>query len=156
ISPTDPPLIHSLGIATINNEMEVFIPKGTALPARKRVVHRTGMVHRKGPNGDAIRIPLIEGENLRRADRNRRTGALVTTPGNFRLDRQALSEIEVTLEIDASRLLRARAYIPVLDEEFEEIIRFQKGEPELRSLRQEVDREKERLDELRQRARHLT
>ena len=56
-STTDPPLIHSLGIALINNEMEVLIPKGTALPAKKRVVHKTGMVHRKGPGGDPIKIP---------------------------------------------------------------------------------------------------
>ena len=82
VAPTDPPLIHSLGIATINNEMEVFIPKGTALPVQG-VVQRTGMVHRKGPNGDAIRIPLIEGENLRRADRNRHIGTLLIKPDLF-------------------------------------------------------------------------
>jgi molecular chaperone DnaK len=148
VAPTDPPLIHSLGIATINNEMEVFIPKGTALPARKKVVQRTGMVHRKGPNGDAIRIPLIEGENVRRADRNRHIGTLVIKPDVFKRDLPALSEIEITLEIDASRMLRARAYIPILDEEFSEIIRFQQTSPELEALRKEVASEKRRLAKL--------
>src|SRR5262249_30746245 len=155
-APSDPPLIHSLGIATINNEMEIFIAKGTALPAKGGVVHRNGMVHGKGPGGDPIKIPLVEGENVRRADRNRHIGTLVIRPDRFKRDLPALSEIEITLEVDASRLLRARAYIPVLDEEFEEIIRFQGSTPNVDKLRDEVDREKERLDDLRDRARDLT
>ncbi|HYV39727.1 MAG TPA: hypothetical protein VE988_28825, partial [Gemmataceae bacterium] len=154
-STSDPPLIHSLGIATINNEMELFIPKGTALPAKKRVVHRTGMVHRKGPNGDPIKIPLIEGENVRRADRNRHIGTLLIKPERFKRDLPALAEIEVTLEIDSSRMLRARAYIPVLDEEFSEIIRFQQTTPPLEQLRKDVEEELERLGNMRGKANSL-
>jgi molecular chaperone DnaK len=152
---SDPPLIHSLGIATINNEMEIFIAKGTALPARKRVVHRTGMVHRKGPNGDALKIPLIEGENVRRADRNRHIGTLLIKPDQFRRDLPALSEIEITLEIDSSRMLRARAFIPILDEEFSQIIRFQQTTPAVDKLREDVDEELERLASMRSKAHRL-
>jgi molecular chaperone DnaK len=154
-STSDPPLIHSLGIATINNEMEIFIAKGTALPARKRVVHRTGMVHRKGPDGDAIKIPLIEGENVRRADRNRHIGTLLIKPDHFKRDLPALSEIEITLEIDSSRMLRARAFIPVLDEEFSQIIRFQQTTPALDTLRESVQEELERLASMRSKANRL-
>jgi molecular chaperone DnaK len=146
---TDPPITHSLGIATINNEMEVFIPKGTPLPARRRLVHRTGMVHRKGPGGDPIKIPLIEGENLRRADRNRHVGTLLIRPDNFGRDLPAFSEIEITVEIDASRMLRARAFVPALDEEFSEIIRFQTEAPDVERLRGEAKEELERLQSMR-------
>src|SRR5262249_8652407 len=52
------------------------------------------------------------------------------------------------LEIDASRMLRARAYIPILDEEFSEIIRFHQDSPELEALRKEVAAEKRRLAKL--------
>ena len=152
---SDPPLIHSLGIATINNEMEIFIAKGTALPARKRVVHRTGMVHRKGPNGDALKLPLIEGENVRRADRNRHIGTLLIKPDQFRRDLPALSEIEITLEIDSSRMLRARAFIPILDEEFSQIIRFQQTTPAVDKLREDVEEELERLASMRSKAHRL-
>jgi molecular chaperone DnaK len=151
----DPPLIHSLGIATINNEMEILIAKGTALPAKKRVVHRTGMIHRKGPAGDSIKIPLIEGENVRRADRNRHIGTLLIKPDRFKRDLPALSEIEITLEVDSSRMLRARAYIPVLDEEFSEIIRFQQTTPALDKLRTDLDEELERLASMRSKANRL-
>jgi molecular chaperone DnaK len=154
-APSDPPLIHSLGIATINNEMEVFIAKGTALPAKKRVVHRTGMVHRKGPDGDPIKIPLIEGENVRRADRNQHIGTLIIKPERFKRDLPALSEIEITLEIDASRMLRARAYIPALDEEFSEIIRFQQQTLPLDELRDHVEEELQRLASMRSKAHGL-
>jgi molecular chaperone DnaK len=154
-STSDPPLIHSLGIATINNEMEVVIAKGTALPAKKRVVHKTGMVHRKGAGGDAIKIPLIEGENVRRADRNRHIGSLVIQPEHFKRDLPALSEIEITLEIDSSRLLRARAFIPVLDEEFSQIIRYQLTTPDLAKLREDVEEELERLASMRSKANRL-
>jgi molecular chaperone DnaK len=154
-APSDPPLIHSLGIALINNEMEVLIPKGTALPAKKRVVHKTGLVHRKGPGGDPIKIPLLEGENVRRADRNRHIGTLVIKPDQFKRDLPALSDIEISLEIDASRVLRARAYIPALDEEFAEIIRFQQTTPALDKLREEVEQERRRLAGMRSRAHSL-
>jgi molecular chaperone DnaK len=154
-APSDPPLIHSLGIALINNEMEILIPKGTALPAKKRVVHRTGMVHRKGPQGDPIKVPLIEGENVRRADRNRQVGMLVIKPDHFKRDLPAWSDIEITLEIDSSRMLRARAYIPALDEEFSEIIRFQQQSPKLEELRQSVEEELSRLASMRSKANRL-
>jgi molecular chaperone DnaK len=154
-APSDPTLIHSLGIALINNEMEVLIPKGTALPAKKRVVHKTGLVHRKGNDGDPIKIPLLEGENVRRADRNRHIGTLLIKPDRFKRDLPALSDIEIALEIDASRVLRARAYIPALDEEFAEIIRFQQTTPELEKLREDVEQEQRRLAGMRSRAHDL-
>src|SRR5207248_2438000 len=70
----------------------------------------------------------------------------------FQRDLPALSDIEITLEIDASRVLKARAYIPALDEEFSEIIRFQQSTPDLETLRADVRAEQDRLDDLRARA----
>ncbi|HYT90439.1 MAG TPA: Hsp70 family protein, partial [Gemmataceae bacterium] len=152
---TEPPLIHSLGVALANNEMQVIIPKGTALPARKRVVHQTASVIRKGQSGDRIRIPVIEGENVRRADRNRLIGALEIRSEDLQRDVPALSDIEITIEIDSSRLLRAWAYIPVLDEEYGQVLKFHQGEPQLEVLRQEVEQEKRRLGKARRKADEL-
>jgi molecular chaperone DnaK len=151
-APTDPPLTHSLGVAMANNEMDVCIPKGTALPARKRVVHRTAVLLRRGQEGDLIRIPVVEGEDLRRADRNRLIGTLEIHPASIKRDVPAGSEIEITIEIDPSRLLRTRAYIPVLDEEFEDVIKFNRGEASPERLRAEAERERRRLEGVRGKA----
>ena len=45
---TDPPLIHSVGVAMANNEMDILLEKGIALPARRRSIHRTVVDVRKG------------------------------------------------------------------------------------------------------------
>ena len=49
-------------------------------------------------------------------------------------------------------MLRAKAYIPILDEEFAEIIRFQQTSPELEVLGKEVAAEKRRLAKLTRKA----
>jgi molecular chaperone DnaK len=151
-APTDPPLTHSLGVAMANNEMDVLIPKGASLPARKRVVHRTAKLLRKGQADDVLRIPVVEGENTGRADRNRLIGTLEIGAAGLRMDVPAGSEIEITIDIDPSRLLRARAFIPVLDEEFEDVIKFNRGEPSAAQLRLEATVDLERLEAVRRRA----
>ena len=152
---TDPPLIHSLGIALANNEMQVIIPKGTSLPARKRVVHQTATVVRKGASGDCIRIPVVEGENIRRADRNRLIGVLEVHAEDLRRDVPALSEIEITIEIDSSRLLQTWAFIPLLDEEFGNVLKFQQQSPEQAAVQAEFAVEIRRLDRARGKAEEL-
>jgi molecular chaperone DnaK len=152
---TDPPLIHTLGIATANNEVDVFLSKGAALPARKRKMQRTAQVMRKGQAADVLRIPVVEGENVRRADRNRLIGTLQVSADQFQRDLPALSEIEITIEIDASRLLNARAYIPLLDKEFANVIQFSGAEPDLGQLRREVEEERQRLSRARRQAEDL-
>jgi molecular chaperone DnaK len=153
--PTDPPLIHSLGVAMANNEMDVFIPKGTSLPARKRLVHRTTRGVRRGQDGEFLRIPVVEGENTRRADRNRLVGTLQVTTAQLKRDVPANSEVEITIEIDSSRLLRTHAFIPLLDEEFADVIHFHTTGPDLAQLTQTIGRELERLQQLEVKAREM-
>lgn len=152
---TDPPLIHSLGVAMANNEMDMVIPKGTALPARKRVVHRTAVGLHRGQAAEVIRIVVVEGEN-RRADRNRLIGALEINGERIKRDIPAGSEIEITVEMDQSRLLKTKAYVPILDEEYEHVIKFNRSEVDLAHLKREVDRERKRLLETRRKSQDVT
>jgi molecular chaperone DnaK len=149
---TDPPLTHTVGIALANNDMRLFIDKGTPLPARKRAVLRTAFDARRGQTGEVIRVPVVEGNNLGRADRNRLIGALVVSATQLKRDVPAGSEIEVVIEMDQSRLMRTKAYIPILDEEFEEVLSFKKENPTPQKLRADLDAEKKRLDAARGRA----
>jgi len=145
----NPPLTHSVGIALANNEPAFYVRKGTPLPVTKHgVVHTTIDVH-PGQTDRLIRIPVIEGENDRYADRNQEVGLLLIPADGITRTVPAGSEIELTIEIDSSRLVRTRAYVPLLDAEFEKVINLEKVEPDPDHLRTEFEREQERLEKIR-------
>ncbi len=149
---TNPPLTHSVGVALVANEVEWFFEKGAPLPARKRHILRTAFEVRQGQASDVIRIPVVEGQNAR-ADRNHRIGHLEIRAEQVRRTIPAGSEVEVTIEVDESRLVRTKAYIPILHEEFEEVMHITGGAaPKLEELQKEVAAEKERLAETRKRS----
>lgn len=153
---TDPPLIHTIGVEMVNNEVDVFFPKGTPLPARRRVTHRTALPLRQGHGGDVLRIPVVEGEHLTRADRNKLIGQLLIAPGDIKRDVPAGSEVEITIEIDQSRLIKTKAYIPILDEEYEDVMKLEKSAPKLGELKEDIDRQKKRLEAARIKAQQLS
>ncbi|XVQ09340.1 Hsp70 family protein [Spirillospora sp. CA-255316] len=149
---TQPPLIHSVGIGLADNEVEWLLKKGTPLPARRRMVLRTTVGLSRGQGEGMIRIPVVEGEH-HRADRNRQIGRLEVNPEQIRRDVPEGSEVDLTLLIDESRLVVARAYIPLLDEEFEHAINLQtETAPDPDRLARDVAAEKQRLAQARRRA----
>jgi molecular chaperone DnaK len=157
---TEQPLINSVGIALADNKVLTFFEKGTPLPARKRHTFHTTNNLRAGQTvgltqkGGLILVPIIEGE-ASRADRNRSIGFLEIKPNQVRRDVPAGSEIEVIISIDESRLVRAKGYVPLLDEEFEASMSLEKRILEPQALHREVEREKTRLEELREKAEEL-
>lgn len=120
-TPANPPLIHSMGVALANNDAIIFFQKGISLPARRKEFLRTAIGIKRGDTGAMIKIPVIEGEN-QRADRNFCVGSLDIKADNIRRDVPLGSEIEVTLDIDENRLIKTKAYLPILDEEYEKVI----------------------------------
>jgi molecular chaperone DnaK len=145
---TDQPLIHSLGVATAINEIRWFFEKGARLPARRRELFKTAFEVHQGKAGDVIRIPVIEGEN-QRADRNHRIGVLEVQAHDVKRNVPAGSDVEVTIKVDESRLIRVNAYIPVLDEEYEHVLKLGYEKTDLAGVKKDFDHEKERLDEVR-------
>jgi molecular chaperone DnaK len=148
---TEPPLTHSIGVALANNEKRVFIEKGTPLPARYRSVHKTAFDARKGQQGEVIRIPVVAGESPR-ADRNRLVGELVISSEKFKRDLLAGSEIEITIDINESQIAVTKAYIPVLDEDFEAPLRLKLEPKPTPELQKELVTEQERLKKVREAA----
>jgi molecular chaperone DnaK len=150
---TDPILTHSLGVALINNEFFLFLEKGTPLSAHKRVVLHTSRDVRRGQAGDLIRIMVMEGGSPR-ADRNRRVATLEIPSDQVKRDIPAGSEIEVTIDINQSRIMETKALIPILNEEFENVIPYNpednKFDPKV--FGQELEKEKERLATLREKS----
>jgi len=147
---SEQPVINSLGLALANNEFDVFFAKGTPLPAKRMIVYHTVRKLAKGDTGEVLNIPVVEGENSR-ADRNRLQDTLTVTGADIRRDLPAGSEVEVTLFMDASRIIRAKAYLPILDEEFEAVIDPATRTPDVTLLRKDLHQEKSRLARLRAR-----
>ncbi|HKR59281.1 MAG TPA: Hsp70 family protein [Pyrinomonadaceae bacterium] len=151
LSITDPPLIHSVGVADSNNKTLAVLQKGSPLPARKLIVHRQAFHVHRGRSDEWIRIPVVEGEH-ERADRNQRIAFLEISGDKLKRDVPAGSEIEITIQIDQSRVLTASAYIPILDEEIQHVSNLGRLTPDLNDLKRDAEREKKRLTELRQKA----
>jgi molecular chaperone DnaK len=145
---------RSYGIALVNNKPYVYIKKDTPLPYKtKPGVHKTTTAVRRGESKDLIVIPIIEGEDSR-ADRNRCLQELKIHGDKIRLDLPKGSEVEVSMEMNESRLLKVRAYVPILDEEFnatvEPYAKIKTADEIAGILRGEMDRigkiEKENLE----------
>jgi molecular chaperone DnaK len=145
-----PIMIHSLGVAQANNEVDVLVPKGASLPIRKKSVHRTVVGVRQGKVGELLCIPIVEGENTRRADRNPQVGSLAIIAEEINRDLPAGSEVEITIEVDPSRIVQTEAYIPILDKSFQKVIQLGKKAVDGKQLAEDLADEKGRLERVRQ------
>ncbi|MEV5839445.1 Hsp70 family protein [Nocardia sp. NPDC052112] len=117
---TRQPMIHSIGIGLADNTLLPLAAKGATLPVRCRAKLRTTMTVAPDVASGVIRIPILEGEQPR-ADRNRRVGCLEVRAKQVSRPLPLGSAIEFIVEIDTSRLVTARAYVPMLDEEFDQV-----------------------------------
>jgi len=147
----DPPLAHSVGIGLEDNRVLWLAQRGDPLPTQRHVTLRTTVPLRRGAAGGLIRVPVVEGEHAR-ADRNRRIGRLEINPGDVSRDVPTGSEIDLTVAIDGSREVTARAYLPLLDAEFEQVMDL-KGDavPDRATLQRQADAELARLESARRR-----
>ncbi len=151
---TEPPLIHSIGIALANNEVSWLFQKGAALPVKKLEVLRSTVPLRSGQSGGLLRVPIVEGENPR-ADRNALIGSIEVHSDGIPRDYPAGAEVEVKVEITESRLLQGEAYLPLLNLGAEVRTELVKEAGDPGQLSTAFGRERERLAKARQRARQL-
>lgn len=145
---SEQPIIHNISIALASNEGDIFFKKGDPLPAKATRIYRSTHSVQKGSADHILNIPVVEGDN-ESADRNKLLGKLTIDGSQVRRDVPANSEIEVTINMDASRIIRAKAYIPVLDEEYEAVIDYDHTTPDPTRLKEEYRQEMARLEELR-------
>jgi molecular chaperone DnaK len=143
------PLINSMGVGLATNDVEWFFRKGAGLPQKKKssTPFHTAYAVKRGEQGNVISIPVLEGEN-ERADRNRLVGKLDITSEMIKRDLAAGTEVELTLKISESRIITVNAYVPILDEEFEERLELRKVRIDANQIEADFAKELERLDEL--------
>jgi molecular chaperone DnaK len=96
-------------------------------------------------------IPVIEGEQPL-ADRNRWVGELRITGKDVARDLPVGSEIEVTLQVDESRIVTVNAYVPMLDKEFAATLQLRAHGRDIGALRDDFAAEMSRFDEVKSKA----
>ncbi|ONH61697.1 2-alkenal reductase [Frankia sp. CcI49] len=146
-------LTHSIGVGLSGNEVAWLLEKGTRIPARGHEILRSTVRLVRGQSGGLLRIPILEGEHAR-ADRNRQVGSLEILAAEVARDIPPNSEIEVDIEIDGSRLVTTRAFVPILEEDFETVHDLTtERAPDPAELRRALEAERRRLADLRSDAR---
>lgn len=145
------PIINNVGVAMADNRLGIHFNKGQGLPAKSTRTYRTAVGVRAGESGSVLRIPIVEG-NRDLADRNILIGSLDITAEKVKRDIPAGCEIEVTFSMDASRMLKVVAYVPLLDEEFPTKIELggKVRQPDVVMLKAEWARERKRLTGLKE------
>lgn len=149
------PMSHHIGIATAKNTMKVLLEKGTILPAKSKeiAVHTTQGVS-KGDESTYIRIPIVEGENDTRADRNRLVGPFELRGNHPKVTRDipAGTEVKIRIEINEAKKIQSSIFIELLDEEFEGAWDLKKSSAKPEALKGDLKSERNRLEDLKRQA----
>jgi molecular chaperone DnaK len=148
ISIADPPLARSVGVACADDLTQIYFAKGTPLPARRTFVHHTVKPVSARSGDDALAIPVVQGES-NRAHRNRLIGLL--SIAGVEQDLPAGARVEVTLELDRSGQLRARADVPALGRTFEDVAHVLVPTASVDTAERELGATARRADELQRR-----
>jgi molecular chaperone DnaK len=149
ISIADPPLSRAVAVACADDLTQVYFPKGTPLPARRTFVHHTTQAVSAASGDDALAIPVVQGES-NRAHRNRLIGVL-SIRGVAR-DLPAGARVEVTLHLDRSGRLAARADVPAIGQTFEDVAHVLVPTASLETLERELGTTATRADDVQRRA----
>lgn len=136
LSVANPPLARTIGVEIVTEggkgKYDPLISRGTPLPAKATRTYRAAQSLQPGSADQVLNIHVFEGEH-ENPEHNRHLGTLKITGAQVRRSVPLNADIEVTLGVDTSRHPTAQAYIPILDETFQEILKDQiapKPEPD--------------------------
>ncbi len=116
----DPPLSRTIGVALASDHVQVYFERGAALPSRRTFVHTTVETVAAGAAESVLRIPIVQGE-LERASLCRLVGALELRGDQVERTVPLGSRVELTIELDRAGALTARAYVPAIEQVFEQV-----------------------------------
>jgi molecular chaperone DnaK len=142
-----PVLSQSVGVVLADNSVRWYLKKGVVLPAQHKASHATTLGLRRGQTGTAVHIPLIQGESDF-GDRNTIVGLIEIKADNIPLDLPIGSEVVVTLSVDEHSTTSAEAYVPLLDQTFNQIVKFGLETRTSQDIRKDVEGQRARLAEL--------
>ena len=146
-SVSKPPLSQSIGVLLSDGSVSWYVKKGAALPTRQRKTHTTTIPLDRNKGGVAIHVPIVQGESAN-AKRNKVIGVLHIEAAKISRDLPLGSEVQVTLSVDESSRAQAQAYVPLLDQVFDDVMQFELEAKEATTLKREVAESRSRLAEL--------
>jgi molecular chaperone DnaK len=144
------PLSRPLGVVYeegSESRVKTIIAKGTPLPARGTYDFRTTIALEPGGEIEIIRIHVVEGDS-ERPERNRNVGEIIITDEMVNRRVPAGVPVEVSVEVDESRLIRAHAYLSLVDKTFEAEWRSGAEDTDPAMLDELVEAERERMSEV--------
>lgn len=118
------------------------LEKNVSLPAKGKGSFKTQQAIRPGNTEDILKIPLIEGNPGERAIYNQPAGIINCSGEDLSEFLPEGSEVELTVEVDASRRIKLSAYFPYIDETYEKFVAdvhdTEQTEYDASMLRQEI------------------
>lgn len=144
---SSPPLSQSVGVMLADNSVSWYLHKGVGLPAINTKTHAITVALKRGQSGEAINVPLIQGES-KRADRNKVIGVLKIFAEKTAIDLPVGSEVKVTLKIDEFSHTKAHAYVPLLDQSFDDVVMFDLESKESAEVKKQLSAQLDRLTHL--------
>jgi molecular chaperone DnaK len=151
---SSPPLSQSIGVMLADNSVCWYLRKGVGLPAINTKTHAITVSLKRGQSGEAINVPLIQGES-ERADRNKIIGVLKIFAEKTAIDLPSGTEVKVTLKVDEFSHTKAHAYVPILDQSFEDVVMFDLESKEPVEVKKELSTQMDRLTHLEELAEKL-
>ena len=143
------PLTANIGVGMANGRLDAILKRGRPLPAKVKSFHYIVKPLMRGRDSEPLRIPLYEGSNVERANRNRRLAEILVPGDGLVRDLPAGTEIEITLECDRSRTLTATAEVPSIEKVFTAKVELDKTMPSAQVTRSGLKDQVARLARLR-------
>jgi molecular chaperone DnaK (HSP70) len=152
-----PPLPHTIAVEVSRPrgkaELDPIFKRGTPLPAERSVRYRSDKACKPGEPHTSLAIKLWEGEELSDAEANVWVGNVKIDAKEIRRPIPEGSEVELTIKIDASRLITIEAFVPHLNQHFsDKLYMAQEEEKDYAELSAAVPEQlgayRERLEEL--------
>jgi molecular chaperone DnaK len=120
----EPPLPHSIGVEVVGadgaREIDVVFPRSTPLPAEKRIHYKAVKTLTPDNPEDYLAIKVWEGERFSDPEANSFVGALKISAADVRRPLPVDSDIETSISLSASRLMKVESFVPVLGQHFQE------------------------------------
>jgi molecular chaperone DnaK len=148
----NPPAANSIGIGLKGGGVAWYVRKGERLPMRRLIDHYSAVALRSGREEDVLRIPLIEGES-ERAERNYHVGEVTIRGSDLHRDLMMGDPLDITLRMDTSGTITIEVYLRHQEQDLPTAT-FQprSGHASLEELRQDIQRERDRLAKIRKEA----
>ena len=120
--PSAPPLPHTISLEIVqtggNPGLDPVFSKGTALPVTRTVNYRASHELIPGNVDSDLAIKLWEGEFTDDPDANTWVGNALIASNEAKRPIPEGAEIELTIEIDVSRIMTIEAFVPLLNQHF--------------------------------------